>query len=141
MQEGVLDADEAARRVHEVLHVAVDGAGSLAGVSTAFVAPVRQLRMDLWHFRAFVAAEHRRSSIALDLLRAGRHLLEQRFVSGADRRAAGMVLVVENDALKRHQPHGDWRRGGVSFIGEDERGAWMRVRYFPGAMAPMPDAP
>ena len=124
--------------MEEVLHVAVDD-GLLVGVSTAYIDRNDQLRMDLWHFRGFVAPEHRRSAVALDLLQAAQRHLEDRWVSGADTRAAGMALIVQHEGLKRHQPHGDWRRGGVTFIGEDGHGSWVRVRYFPGALAPLPE--
>lgn len=139
LAEGVLPPDVAARRVSEVLHVAVADGGGLAGVTTAYIARNEQLRMDLWHLRAFVATEHRMTSIALDLLRASRDHLEERFVTGADTRAAGMALVIANKSLQHHNPHGNWRRAGVAFIGVDERGDWVRVRYFPGALAPGPE--
>lgn len=134
-REAGLAPDEARRRLGEVVLVATDGAGALAGVSTTYVREHPQLRMDLWHFRVFVAAEHRRSAVAGTLAKGARDLLRDRFVSGDDTRAAGMVFEVQNEALKRRS-HAIWPTTGFAFVGETSRGAHVRVQFFPGASAP-----
>jgi hypothetical protein len=48
------------------------------------------------------------------------------------------VFEVENEGLKRYFPHGRWYESDVMFIGENARGAHVRVHYFPGVYAPEP---
>jgi hypothetical protein len=139
IDEGVLPEAEARRRVDEVMFVATDDEGGLAGVSTRYLQRNEQLRMDLWYFRAFTARAHRKSSIATSLAVLGREYLEEGFVSGRDTRASGLIYQVENEGLKRYFPNAIWKPADVLFIGENERGAHVRVHFFPGAVAPEPD--
>ena len=128
--------DEVARRLHEVLLVALDD-GELVGVSSTFTRRNERLRMDLWHYRVFVAGSHRRSHAALDLMQRGREHLEELFTSGRDRRGAGVISEIESEELMTFNP-AVWPRTRMSFIGVNERGWHVRVRYFPGALAPEP---
>ena len=137
-REGVVDRAEAERRVHEVLLVGVHEGSDLAGVSTAYLRRNEQLRMDLWHYRAFVPDAHRMSNVAVNLAVQGRELLEQRFVSGQDARAGGLLFSVENEGLKRYFNDAIWQPSDVVFIGESRGGAHVRVHYFEGALAPEP---
>ena len=132
---GALSAEEASRRVGEVVLVATFE-GALAGVATAYLATHRQLCMPLWHGRVFVAREHRRGGLAIGLAAGTLDLLRDRFVSGADTRAAGMVFEVESEILQRYLPLARWRRTGFTFVGLNPLGAHVRVVYFPGALAP-----
>ena len=133
-----LSEAERNRRVHEVLLVATTGGGELAGVSSAYLKRNDQLGMDLWYYRAFVPDRHRQSNVAVNLALIGRDHLEERFVSGRDPRAGGMIYEVENEGLKRHFDEALWLPTDFTFIGENERGDHVRVRYFPGALAPEP---
>jgi hypothetical protein len=128
--------DEVARRLHEVLLVALDD-GELVGISSAFLRRNDRLRMDLWHYRVLVVGARRRTTVGLDLLNRGREHLEERFTSGRDRRAAGLVGEIENAELMGFNP-AVWPRTRMSFIGVNERGWHVRVRWFPGALAPEP---
>jgi hypothetical protein len=146
--EGVVPADEAKRRVSEVLLVATDPEGTPAGVSTAYLEYNEQLRARLWYGREFVAAAHRKAGIMMGLAYAGRDYLQTRFASGADRRAIGLLFEVENELLKRGAPgpiasfgpKARWPTDYI-FIGENAKGDHIRVHYFPGAHAPEPDQP
>lgn len=140
-REGVVPDDEAQKRIHEVLLVATHESAALVGVSTAYLQLNPQLRMDLWYYRAFVAAAHRMSNVAVNLALFGRDHLEQRYVSGEDRRAGGVVYEVENEGLKRYFDDALWLPTDFTFIGENRYGAHVRVRYFPGALAPEPLRP
>lgn len=139
-REGAINRDKAELRIHEVHLVATHEAGDIAGVSTAFLKRSPQLRMDLWHYRAFVPDAHRMSNVAVNLAVTGREHLERRFVSGHDPRGAGIIYEVENEGLKRSFNDAIWYPADVAFIGENERGDHVRVRYFPGALAPDPSA-
>jgi hypothetical protein len=137
-REGVVPAAEAQRRVHEVHLVATERGEGVVGASSAYLQRNPQLRMDLWYYRAFVAEAHRMSNLAVVLAVKGRDLLEERFVTGEDRRGAGVAYEVENEGLKRYFNKALWMPTDFTFIGENERGSHVRVHYFPGAPAPAP---
>jgi hypothetical protein len=86
----------------------------------------------------FVAAEHRRSGLAIAVAHAAREHLVERYRSGIDPRGIGILFEVESEILKRFLPQAIWPRTGFAFIGEDARGSHIRVYYFPGALAPEP---
>jgi hypothetical protein len=137
-REGAVPEQEARRRVHEVHLVAIEESEGLVGVSSAYLKRNTQLRLDLWYYRAFVAQAHRQSRLAVQLALRGRDLLEGRFVSGEDTRAPGIIYEVENPGLKQYFNKALWLPTDFTFIGENERGDHVRVHYFPGAQAPMP---
>jgi hypothetical protein len=131
-REGALSLEEATRRVREVLLVAVAD-GEPAGVCTTYLQHNEQLLLPLWYFRTFVAAAHRRSDIAIKLLAASRDHLGARHAQGIDRRAAGVLIEVENEGLKQRFPEAYWHRVDFTFIGLNARGDHVYVHYFPGA--------
>jgi hypothetical protein len=137
-QRAAVTDEEAQRRLDEVLLVATDASGALAGVTSVYVQRNEQLRMDLWNQRAFVAREHRHSTVALWLARIGVEQLETAFVDGRDTRAPGIVWEIENEGLKAYFHRGTLMPPGFHFIGENARGDHVRVYYFPGATAPEP---
>jgi hypothetical protein len=137
-REGVVGAEEAQRRVDEMLFIATDEAGDPVGISSVYLQHNEQLRMDLWYYRVFVAAAHRQSNIGVALSMMARDHLQDRFVTGQDQRAAGMIMEIENEGLKRAYNLALWLPTEFRFMGENERGDHVRVRYFPGALAPAP---
>ncbi len=137
--EGVLAPEEAQRRVGEILLVATDRQGSLAGMSTTYLQFNEQLRAEMWYYRTFVARAHRQSNVAVGIALAGRDHLVRRYANGEDTRGLGIIYEVENEGLKRHFPEAQWLPTDFLFIGENRRGAHVRVHYFPGAVAPDPD--
>lgn len=134
--EAALSEPEARRRLSEVLLVATDDEGSLAAVSTAFVARNDQLRTDMWHFRGYVADAHRMSDVGWRLLTTGMDVLAERFVSGRDVRAPGFLVEVEHPGLRKAFTDPAGPRTGLVFIGENARGHHVRVKWFPGARVP-----
>jgi hypothetical protein len=137
-REGVLPPEEAQRRVSELLLVALDEDDGPAGVTTAYLQRSEQLRMDMWHYRAFVATAHRESEIATWLAVLGRDHLRERFVSAADTRAPGVIYEVENPTLKAYFAKAHWLPTDFLYIGDSPIGAHVRVHWFPGARAPEP---
>lgn len=136
-RERAVVGEEARRRVQQMHLVAtVAATGELIGVSTAVLGRSRQLGLDLWYYRVFVSAAHRRSNVAVQLLDRGRIRLEETFTSGRDTRGAGVWIDVQNEAVARAQPQAVWPQTQYSFVGTNERGDHVRVRYFPGARLP-----
>jgi hypothetical protein len=136
-ETGIPEAD-ALRRVHEVQLVAVKRDGDLAAIATAYIQRNAWLRMDFWHIRTYVAVDERHSNLAGRLALAVRDLLEQRFVDGEDTRAAGIVMEIENEGLRTYFNRALWLPLGLHFIGTNQRGDHVRVRYFPGVRVPTP---
>jgi hypothetical protein len=134
---GVLDREEAERRVDEVHLIARTGSQPL-GVGTAYLAFQPQLRMELWHYRAFVAGEHRLGGLTWQLAIRGRVDLSERYVAGIDTRAPGLIYEVENQGLKRRFPEAYWAPTAMTYVGVNARGQDVRVHWFPGALAPPP---
>jgi hypothetical protein len=127
---------EAKRRVDEVHLVAIDREDGLVGISSAYLQHNPQLRMELLYYRAFVAKAHRMSSLAGALAVRGRELLVERFVSGEEARAAGIIYEVENPGLKSYFNKALWLPTDFTYIGEKERGDHVRVHYFPARVPP-----
>jgi len=136
-REDAIPEPEAQRRVHEVLMVALDPSDGVAAVSSVYLQRNAQLGMDLWHYRTYVANEHRMGHLAVRLLWATRDHLRERFESGEDARAPGMIMEVQNELLKTYYNRAFWVISDFFFIGEGTRGH-VRVHYFPGVKAPSP---
>ena len=140
VQDGALSHERAAARVPELLLVAIDADKRIAGMCTAYLARSKQVGAELWHFRAFVLSAHRASTLGLSLTLRACHMLEQRYITGADPRGIGIAFEVENEGLRSAFPKGRWRPLEFFLIGQTALGAHFRVRYFPGVEAPGPPA-
>jgi hypothetical protein len=140
-REGAVPQEEARRRVGEVKLVGIGPGGEVAGVSSLFIRHNPQLRMDLWYYRTYVARDHRHSGLAAQLIFRNRDLMDQRYVSGADRTTEGMVFELENEGMRKYFNKALWLPAQFTFIGERENGAHVRVHYFPGARVPTSPPP
>jgi hypothetical protein len=140
-REGVLPRDEAERRVSEVLLVVSERDEGLVAMTTDYLAPNRQLRMNLWYFRVFVAEAHRATHLGTQLNFRNRDLLEERFTRGEDTRAAGICFELENELMRKYYNRAVWVPADFSFIGDSAKGDPVRVHYFSGALVPEPASP
>jgi hypothetical protein len=137
-REGVVPEDEAQRRVHETLNVVMDRDEGVVALSTAYSERSAQLDLDLWYFRTFVSTPHRNTHIATQLTMHNRDLLESRFTSGEDTRAAGVCFELENQGMRKYINTAIWQPVDFIFVGDNEQGVPVRVHYFPGAQVPLP---
>jgi hypothetical protein len=137
-EAAVPNVEEARRRIHEALNVVIDRDEGVVALSTAYVRRSPQLGLDLWYFRTFVSAAHRNTHIATQLTMHNRDLLEQRFLSGEDTRAAGVAFELENPGMRKYINSAIWQPVDFIFVGDNERGVPIRVHYFPGARVPSP---
>jgi hypothetical protein len=136
-RERVVHPAASSRRVHEVLLVCIHSADGLVGECSAYLQRNARLGMDLWYYRTYTVREHRMANVGISLALRARDLLEDRFVSGEDTRGAGLAYEVQNAGL-RIQSDALWLPLDIPFLGVNERGEHLRVRYFPGARAPGP---
>jgi hypothetical protein len=132
-REGAMPEAETRRRVHETLNAVIDRDEGVIAVSTAYLQRNTQLGMDLWYFRTFVSAAHRNTHVATQLTFHNRDLLEQRFSSGEDTRASGIVFELENAGMRKYFNRAIWLPADFIFIGDNPQGVPVRVHYFPGA--------
>jgi hypothetical protein len=116
--------------------VAVHRDEGVVGVTTSFLKRNEQLRLDLWHYRGFVAEAHRESMLASFFAMDGTKWLSDRFASGEDTRGAGVLYEIENEGLRMYLNRGLWLPSMFWFIGENARGDHVRVHWFPGARVP-----
>lgn len=126
--------EEAEKRVDQVLIVARTVADrQIVAVSSVYLQVNLQLGYPCYYFRCFVEEHHRRASLAFHLLLAARQELNARFVSGENSQAIGMVIEVQNEALRHFRNEAVWPRSGFVYIGRNGRGDPVRVSYFDGA--------
>jgi hypothetical protein len=137
-KENVIPDELAQKRVHEVHLVALHEEDGLIGLSSTYLRRNPQLQLDLWYYRAYVSGAHRKSAVAVNLAVTGRNVLQERFAAGEDVRGQGIVYEVENEGLKTFFNEALWLPTGFTFVGENVKGDHVRVRYFPGALAPEP---
>lgn len=138
VRQNALPADAAQERVNEVCMVGLTDEGELCGLTTAYLDFSTHVRMRMWHVRGFVAAEHRASNVAANLLFETRDYLGERFSSGADTRASGILMEVENLGIERRFPFAVWPESWFAFVGVNPRGAHLRLLWFPDALVPQP---
>ena len=140
--EGAVPPETARDRLAEVALVAVAASGEIAGVSTVFLRWSAQLQTQMWHLREFVGRDHRHGWVARRLMRETRIHLEERFATGVDTRAPGLMAEVENEEVKRVWRDAVWEHVPPGkryfFIGENAKGDHVRVLFFDGAPAPRP---
>jgi hypothetical protein len=137
-ESAVQPQEEAQRRVHEAINVVMDRDEGVVAVSTAFVQRSPQLDLNLWYFRTFVSTPHRNTHVATQLTMHNRDLLEQRFASGEDTRAAGVAFELENQGMRKYLNTAIWQPVNFIYVGDNDRGIPVRVHYFPGARVPPP---
>jgi hypothetical protein len=135
-ERAVQPEQEARRRVHEALNLVIDRDDGVVAVSTAFIQRSAQLGLELWYFRTFVSSAHRNTHVATQLTMHNRDLLEQRFISGENTRAAGVAFELENQGMRKYLNTAIWQPVDFIYVGDNDRGVPVRVHYFPGARVP-----
>lgn len=133
LAEGAIKEDRARERVLEVVKIARDPQGALAGVCTLQHKHNTRLGMPLWYVRAFVGKEHRRSSVGFCLLHTSVDYMQELYDRGEERRAPGLFMEVENESLRQLTHQGLWAYRRFAYLGDNARGAHLRVQYFKGA--------
>ncbi len=126
--------DEAviARRAKQIVFVVKDQDGVVGGVSTA--RPVRATFLNnnyFYEFRCFIAPSFRAPGLDSLLARKTGDFLETQ--SDPEKKFKGMLMIVENEALREQRTKAIWPATGMVFIGYTPQGYPMRVAYFKDA--------
>ena len=132
-REGAIqDPIQASERVKQVVMLARDATGDIAGVCTAMAATPAQLGQPMYYWRTFVGAAHRGSSLAMGFLRRSSKLLED-YARANDFPCIGILLELENDGFRLKGRKAIWFNPAFIYIGKSPRNLEVRVLYFKGA--------
>ncbi|MFV2068327.1 MAG: hypothetical protein ACC645_15265 [Pirellulales bacterium] len=137
------DLAAAQARAHQLVVVARDPNGQVAGVSTAVPTYIDRLGMKCFFYRTFVGRAHRAhglrsTDLVWKILRESYRLLSERFRVGCDSDVLGLYAEIENPTIMRVRNDAIWRESGMNFvfIGRTQEGQHVRVWYFDGARIP-----
>ncbi|MGC1242045.1 MAG: hypothetical protein WA874_10665 [Chryseosolibacter sp.] len=120
------------RRAGQIAFVVKDPAGRIVGVSTAGPLQVRLLNGHFFYeFRCFIAPPFR--TPGLDTLLAVKTKDFLQGLEGRDSKFKGVVMVIENQALKNQRTKAVWADSQMVFAGYTREGHHIRVGYFKGA--------
>lgn len=142
-ENAIPDVSIARQRAHQLIVVARDEGGKVAGVSTAVPTHVDQLGFDCFYYRTFVSPENRSAGLrstglARRILQESYHWLHDRFCEGCDSDVLGLYMEIENEKVMRHRNDAVWQENGMNvvYIGQTSDGRHIRVWYFDGARVP-----
>lgn len=131
--EGAIpDEAQAKERLKQVVVLARDGDGEVAGVCTALPMTPPQLGQPVYFWRAFIAPKWRQSRLIYTLLMQSFDHLEA-FARERDYPCIGVILELENNRFGEVFRQAEWRKPHFVYIGKSPRGLDVRVRYFRGA--------
>lgn len=132
VNNNVLKKEKVEGRVKEVVVICRNNTGELIGVSTVFKSPVEQLRNEAYVFRCFIAEAHRAPALDTQLVLKTFQILEQSVVSGAEDKAIGLLMVVQNELIKNNWNKAIWPDTEMVYVGNLPNGDHLRIRYFKG---------
>ena len=142
-EDALRDRESAERRAPELLIVARDSTGQVAGVTTAVRTHVRQLGFKCFYYRTFVGSQHRTrglrsTKLFWKMLHESYRVLNERFQSGYDPGVLGLFAEIESQSIMRAQKAAVWSQDGMNavFVGRTPEGKHLRVWYFDGAKVP-----
>lgn len=140
LSEQAMTEGAANDRATQLLVVARNTTGELAGVSTATPTWVERLKLKCFYFRTFVGKSNRTRGLRANdlvklILRQSFDVLNARHDEGIDGDVCGIYLEVQNASVLRHRREAVWTDLGANivFIGGTPSGGHARVWYFDGA--------
>lgn len=140
---GLTRAGDAEERSKQLIVVARDKNGHVAGVSTAARIYAPLLGFHCFYYRTFVGKRHRSlflnaSHMVMQITLESYQLLNERFLAGHDSGVLGLYAEIDNPGLMRLCNEVVWGEYGMNFvyIGRTETGRHIRVWYFEGARIP-----
>jgi hypothetical protein len=133
----------AEERAHQLLVVARESSGNVAGVSTAVRTFVPQFGFDCFFYRTFVGRTHRArgmhsTQLFWNILLESYRFLNERFLHGCDSGVLGLYAEIESRSLMQARKDLVWQHCGMNvvYIGRTPDGRHVRVWYFDGARIP-----
>ena len=138
---GVLEPDEAKRRVDEVVFTIRAPSGVLAGVNTVYVKDVPGGTGAYYFYRTFLRpADRGVPGLALGALKAAIALLrDPPHPHPHPHRPQGVVAIIENPRLMKRGPSERLRRAGLTLVGRDASGRDVWCVKFDGSVPVAPE--
>lgn len=134
LSEQVLSEEQANWRVNQVFLLARDPDTKIVGVNTVYKQYNKQLENLFYYYRTYVTPRARKLQMTAEMLLAARDYLEARFIDKTDTKAIGMLLEIENEAIKKRLNEAIWPVSNFVYIGKNQRGDHLRVYYFKNAL-------
>ncbi len=132
-REGAIpDEAQARARLDQVVLIARDEDGEVAGVCTAVPMTPPHLGQPVYFWRAFVAPKWRATRLIYNLLMGSFDLLEG-YARERGFPCIGVILELENTRFGEVFRKAEWSKPRFIYIGKSPRGLDVRVRYFRGA--------
>lgn len=128
-----LDQNEAQRRLTELVMVVKDNRGKVVGISTAVKSHVPQLQNYVFLYRCFILPEFRAPALDTQMIVRSKNYLHQVSKSEMEKKCVGIMVIVQNEILKKNWRQAVWRGADMMYIGNTPNGDHMRIGYFKGA--------
>lgn len=104
--------------------------GEVAAVSTAVIEVLPFLRARFALLRVAVSPAHRRRHLALDIVKASRHVLEQWSRGAPQEKVQGVAAVIQAANLEERKRLPRWPDVGLDLVGYTDDGQQIRVGWF-----------
>lgn len=132
-QHNAIPSEQQARaRLAQVVLLARDGQGKIAGVCTAYAMTPPQLGQPMYFWRAFISPECRSTRLIGTLLSESCEVLGERSRDNGFP-CIGILLELENDRFGSVGRKAEWINPRFAYIGKSPRGLDVRAHYFRGA--------
>lgn len=132
-REGAIPDEARARaRLQQVVLLARDGDGEVAGVCTALSLTPPQLGQPMYFWRAFIARKWRTTRLIYRLLMDSFDVLET-YAREREFPCIGVILELENTRFGEVARKAEWGNSHFIYMGKSPRGLDVRARYFRGA--------
>jgi len=126
------DEEMIGRRARQIVFVVKDREGRVGGVSTTRPLQVKLLNNHFFYeFRCFIAPPYRAPGLDTLLAVKTKSFLEQ--LEGSPGKFKGMVMVIENEEIKKQRTKAVWPSSEMVFAGYTREGHHLRVGYFRNA--------
>lgn len=126
----VLKKGRIEQRIEEVVMICRNKDSKLIGASTVFKSPIEQLRNEVYVFRCFIAQSHRAPALDTQLVLKTFNVLDASIDSERTDKAIGLLMVVQNELIKKNWNKAIWPDTEMIYIGELPNGDHLRIRYF-----------
>ena len=126
------DEEMMEQRSRQIVYIIKNEEGEVGAVSTARPVQVAFLNGHYFYeFRCFIAPPFRAPGLDTLLAVKTKSFLEQ--LENSDGKFKGLLMVIENQQLKKQRTKAIWRDSEMVFAGYTSQGHHIRVGYFKGA--------
>jgi hypothetical protein len=128
-----LDQAEAERRLGELILVVKAESGQVIGISTAVKTYIQQIQNYVYVYRCFILPEFRAPALDTQMIVLSKKHLHQISKTETDKKSVGLMVIVQNELLKKNWRQAVWRGADMIYMGDTPTGDHMRIGYFNGA--------